>query len=125
METDCEVHEKREHTPVEMDAKAFRENSLPLKKKGMFPSGTLSKLRVRRINQVENEIKNKLPAEKWALGISIIQGSDNNVYIKDLVKNGPGARSGLHIGDQVSLELNLYQYLRKVIFQLALTVAPL
>lgn len=36
------------------------------------------------------------------LGISIVQGSDNNVYVKDLVKNGPGDRHGVLIGDQVS-----------------------
>lgn len=35
------------------------------------------------------------------LGISIVQGSDNKVYVKDLVKNGPGARHGIQIGDQV------------------------
>lgn len=35
------------------------------------------------------------------LGISIVQGSDNNVYVKDLVKNGPGDRYGILIGDQV------------------------
>lgn len=40
------------------------------------------------------------------LGISIVQGSDNNVYVKDLVKNGPGARSGIQIGDQVSGKLH-------------------
>lgn len=39
------------------------------------------------------------------LGISIVQGSDNKVYVKDLVKNGPGARSGIQIGDQVRLSL--------------------
>lgn len=38
---------------------------------------------------------------KMTLGISIIQGSDNNVYVKDLVKNGPGEKSGVQIGDQV------------------------
>lgn len=36
------------------------------------------------------------------LGISIVQGSDNKVYVKDLVKDGPGARHGIQIGDQVS-----------------------
>lgn len=38
---------------------------------------------------------------KLTLGISIIQGLDNNVYVKDLVKNGPGERNGVQIGDQV------------------------
>lgn len=36
------------------------------------------------------------------LGISIVQGSDNNVYVKDLVRHGPGELSGVQIGDQVS-----------------------
>lgn len=36
------------------------------------------------------------------LGISVVQGSDNNVYVKDLMKNGPGERHGVLIGDQVS-----------------------
>lgn len=40
---------------------------------------------------------------RYTLGISIVQGSDNNVYVKDLVPNGPGARAGVRIGDQVSL----------------------
>lgn len=35
------------------------------------------------------------------LGISVVQGSDNNVYVKDLMKNGPGERHGVLIGDQV------------------------
>lgn len=38
---------------------------------------------------------------RYTLGISIVQGSDNNVYVKDLVANGPGARAGVRIGDQV------------------------
>lgn len=38
---------------------------------------------------------------RYTLGISIVQGSDNNVYVKDLVPNGPGARAGVRIGDQV------------------------
>lgn len=35
------------------------------------------------------------------LGISIVQGTDNNVYVKDLVRHGPGELSGVQIGDQV------------------------
>ncbi|XP_059612240.1 uncharacterized protein LOC132258783 isoform X2 [Phlebotomus argentipes] len=35
------------------------------------------------------------------LGISVVQGSDNNVYVKDLAPNGPGARGGIKIGDQI------------------------
>lgn len=44
------------------------------------------------------------------LGISIVQGSDSNVYVKDLVKNGPGDRYGILIGDQVRVEnsTNIY-----------------
>lgn len=42
----------------------------------------------------------------YSLGISIVQGTDNNVYVKDLVHNGPGKRSGVTIGDQV--EFNYY-----------------
>lgn len=38
----------------------------------------------------------------YTMGISIIQGqSDNYVYVKELVKNGPGDRSGICVGDQV------------------------
>lgn len=36
------------------------------------------------------------------LGISVVQGSDNNVYVKDLMKNGAGERNGVLVGDQVS-----------------------
>ncbi|XP_050099570.1 uncharacterized protein LOC126579900 [Anopheles aquasalis] len=38
---------------------------------------------------------------RYTLGISIVQGNDNNVYVKDLVPNGPGARSGVRLGDQI------------------------
>ncbi|EDS42478.1 conserved hypothetical protein [Culex quinquefasciatus] len=38
---------------------------------------------------------------RYTLGISIVQGADNNVYVKDLVPNGPGARAGVRIGDQI------------------------
>ncbi|GAB0090488.1 FERM domain [Sergentomyia squamirostris] len=37
----------------------------------------------------------------YTLGISIVQGSDNNVYVKNLVPDGPGARNGIKIGDQI------------------------
>lgn len=40
-------------------------------------------------------------ANEFTLGISIVQGSDNNVYVKDLVKNGPAEKGGIRIGDQV------------------------
>uniref|UniRef100_A0A182T407 PDZ domain-containing protein n=1 Tax=Anopheles maculatus TaxID=74869 RepID=A0A182T407_9DIPT len=38
---------------------------------------------------------------RYTLGISIVQGNDNNVYVKDLAPNGPGARNGVRVGDQI------------------------
>lgn len=38
----------------------------------------------------------------WTLGISIVQGTDNNVYVKELVNGGPGSVAGICVGDQVS-----------------------
>ncbi|XP_049289763.1 uncharacterized protein LOC125767322 isoform X2 [Anopheles funestus] len=40
-------------------------------------------------------------ATRYTLGISIVQGNDNNVYVKDLAPNGPGARNGVRVGDQI------------------------
>jgi predicted metalloprotease with PDZ domain len=38
----------------------------------------------------------------YTMGISIVQGqSDNYVYVKELVKNGAGDRSGICVGDQI------------------------
>lgn len=38
----------------------------------------------------------------YTMGISIVQGqSDNYVYVKELVKNGPGDLAGVCVGDQV------------------------
>lgn len=38
----------------------------------------------------------------YTMGISIVQGqSDNYVYVKELVRNGPGERGGICIGDQI------------------------
>lgn len=38
----------------------------------------------------------------YTMGISIVQGhADNYVYVKELVKNGPGDRSGICVGDQI------------------------
>lgn len=38
----------------------------------------------------------------YTMGISIVQGqSDNYVYVKELVKNGPGQRMGISVGDQI------------------------
>lgn len=38
----------------------------------------------------------------YSMGISIIQGqSDNYVYVKEIIKNGPGDRAGIRVGDQV------------------------
>lgn len=39
----------------------------------------------------------------WTLGISIVQGTDNNVYVKELVNGGPGSLAGIFVGDQVSI----------------------
>jgi hypothetical protein len=47
-------------------------------------------------------IKRDCANDGYTLGISIVQGTDNNVYVKDMVANGPGDRSGIIIGDQVS-----------------------
>lgn len=57
----------------------------------------------RKAKHAANEASNgSKPNENGlTLGISIVQGSDNKVYVKDLVKNGPGARHGIRIGDQV------------------------
>lgn len=33
---------------------------------------------------------------KMTLGISIIQGSDQNIYVKDIVKNSPAERHGMY-----------------------------
>lgn len=43
------------------------------------------------------------------LGISVVQGSDNNVYVKDLMKNGPGERNGVLIGDQVNWKYSTHR----------------
>lgn len=38
----------------------------------------------------------------YTMGISIVQGqSDNYVYVKELVKNGPGDVAGVQVGDQI------------------------
>ena len=59
------------------------------------------KLRVKRLS-AKND--GGIPKTGLTLGISIVQGLDNMVYVKDLVPNGPGARSGVKIGDQVSYD---------------------
>lgn len=87
----------------------------------IFGKSSASKLCVRRgetINQFDNDKKNGMDSghlnnghsksiadDGLTLGISIVQGSDNNVYVKDLVRNGPGARAGIQIGDQVSFQI--------------------
>lgn len=43
--------------------------------------------------------------QKYSLGVSIVQGSDNNVYVKELVPKGAGDRHGIKVGDQVSVYL--------------------
>lgn len=43
--------------------------------------------------------------KKFSLGISIVQGSDGNIYVKDLAPNGAGDRHGIRMGDQVGEEI--------------------
>lgn len=43
----------------------------------------------------------RFSVDDFTLGLSIVQGSDHNVYVKDLVFDGPSARAGIQIGDQV------------------------
>lgn len=57
---------------------------------------------VKYSNDESNQNSNGDTDNGMTLGISIVQGSDNNVYVKDLVKNGPGMRYGVLIGDQVA-----------------------
>lgn len=53
----------------------------------------------------------------WTLGISIVQGTDNNVYVKELVQGGPGSVAGICVGDQVSL-INLYMKILVINFRI-------
>lgn len=81
---------------------------------GSFERMKFSTLNPSRLSKKLIRVKNKLLSRSqesiagddkksngYTLGISIVQGSDNNVYVKDLVPNGPGARNGIKIGDQV------------------------
>lgn len=56
-----------------------------------------------RTSAIELE-SDDFPRNGATLGISIVQGSDNKVYVKDLVKNGPGERHGIKVGDLVSTQ---------------------
>lgn len=47
------------------------------------------------------EIREFSSKDNQTLGISIVQGSDNYVYVINLLKNGPGERNGIQIGDQI------------------------
>ena len=48
----------------------------------------------------------------YTMGISIVQGQhDNNVYVKELVINGPGDRNGIKVGDQVFWRLYIFKNL--------------
>lgn len=42
--------------------------------------------------------------KKYSLGVSIVQGPDGNIYVKDLVPGGAGDRQGIKIGDQVRMK---------------------
>lgn len=53
----------------------------------------------------------KSKTESMTLGISIVQGTDNNVYVKDLVRHGPGELSGVQVGDQVSGNVEIVKYI--------------
>lgn len=53
------------------------------------------------------------------LGISVVQGSDNNVYVKDLMKNAPGQRHGVLIGDQVSCLFLIASFINQFVINLA------
>uniref|UniRef100_A0A182JG05 FERM and PDZ domain-containing protein 2 n=1 Tax=Anopheles atroparvus TaxID=41427 RepID=A0A182JG05_ANOAO len=56
-----------------------------------FPDATLG----------QRKRKDQPTATRYTLGISIVQGNDNHVYVKDLTPNGPGARNGVRVGDQI------------------------
>lgn len=54
--------------------------------------------------KTSNKLADKFQTSKdtgFTLGISIVQGSDGNVYVKDIVPGGPGDKSGIKIGDQI------------------------
>lgn len=61
----------------------------------------ITRITIVKDNNVQN-LKATNSMMGTTLGISVVQGSDNNVYVKDLMKNGPGERNGVLIGDQVS-----------------------
>lgn len=52
-------------------------------------------------NQTSNKYSGSTEKNTYTLGISIVQGSDGNVYVKDIVPAGPGDKSGIKIGDQI------------------------
>lgn len=58
-------------------------------------------LEVRDINATGGEEK------KFSLGISIVQGPDGNIYVKELTPNGAAMCHGIRVGDQVSVERNI------------------
>lgn len=62
----------------------------------------ITRITIVKDNNVHHHLKASNSTMGTTLGISVVQGSDNNVYVKDLMKNGPGERNGVLIGDQVS-----------------------
>lgn len=56
----------------------------------------------------QNKLSCNGEKEQYTLGISIVQGSDRNVYVKDIVKNGPSDTAGVKIGDQVRFFINKF-----------------
>lgn len=61
----------------------------------------------------QNKLSCSAEKDQYTLGISIVQGSDRNVYVKDIVENGPSDEAGVKIGDQVRVLLNCPNLLLK------------
>lgn len=67
----------------------------------------------------QNKLSCSAEKDQYTLGISIVQGSDRNVYVKDIVENGPSDEAGVKIGDQVRLLLNYpHLLLNSYLFQI-------
>lgn len=84
----------------------------------------ISRITIVKDSGVQNlQMANSLGTKQdnsMTLGISVVQGSDNNVYVKDLMKNGPGERNGVLIGDQVKKKIHMFFF----IFFGSLNVSP-
>lgn len=71
----------------------------------------ITRITIVKDNHVQH-MKASNSAMGTTLGISVVQGSDNNVYVKDLMKHGPGERNGVLIGDQVRRIQNHLQFVQ-------------